>query len=61
LILVVADDGIGLVTDQLQSKRDGFGHSLIRAFKDKLEADIEIISNGGTMIRLNINSYKSIL
>jgi len=60
LNLVVFDDGIGLDPGQLQSKKDSFGHSLIRAFKDKLDADIDIKSDRGTRVQLLIKSYKKL-
>lgn len=58
LQLKVWDDGIGLTSDQLSIKEDSFGHSLIRAFKDKLEADIAIDIKNGTAITLDIKNYK---
>ncbi len=60
LILSISDDGIGLNPDQLQTKTETFGHSLIRAFKTKLDADISIQSEGGTRIELKIRNYKKI-
>ena len=60
LLLVIADDGVGLETEQLQSKKDSFGHSLIRAFRDKLDAEIDITGHPGTMVSLSIKSFKSI-
>jgi len=38
LILEVLDNGIGLDIDELTKKKESFGHSLIRAFRNKLGA-----------------------
>ncbi len=58
LKLRVKDNGIGLNSDQLKVKEETFGHSLIRAFRDKLDADVNISSNNGTQVELIIRSYK---
>ena len=50
LRLVVSDNGIGLDNDQLKTKEDSYGHSLIRAFKDKLDAEIKVETK--TVLRL---------
>lgn len=60
LLLVVEDNGIGLSEEQLERSRLVFGHKLIRAFKKKLKADIEITSNDGTQVRLVIRNYQMI-
>jgi two-component sensor histidine kinase/Tfp pilus assembly protein PilF len=59
LHLVVSDNGIGLDTDQLKAKEDSYGHSLIRAFRDKLNAEIKVENQDGTKIELIIKSYKT--
>ncbi len=51
---------IGLSEDQLKAKTDTFGHSLIRAFKNKLDADISISSNQGTLVGFKIRNYKKV-
>ena len=58
LRLVVSDNGIGLDNDQLKTKEDSYGHSLIRAFRDKLDAEIKVENQDGTKIDLIIKSYK---
>ena len=60
LRLVVSDNGIGLDSAQLKTKVDGYGHSLIRAFRDKLDAEIKVHSIDGTRVELIIKSYKTI-
>ena len=58
LRLVVSDNGIGLDNDQLKTKEDSYGHSLIRAFGDKLDAEIKVENQDGIKIDLIIKSYK---
>lgn len=60
LVLEVLDDGIGLDIDELAEKKESFGHSLIRAFRNKLGAEINIESNPGTLITLTISKFKEI-
>lgn len=60
LYLDVIDDGIGLTESQLSAKTETFGHSLIRAFKSKLDAEIVISSNKGTQVSLTIKNYKKV-
>lgn len=61
LHLKIADNGIGLNTEQLKTKRDSFGHTLIRAFKNKLDAEIDISANNGTIVELKIGKYKKVV
>jgi len=61
LHLKVADNGVGLNEDQLRIKKDSFGHTLIRAFKNKLNADIDIKSKDGTIVSLTIGNYKKVV
>jgi len=60
LLMIVSDNGIGLNSEQLKSKSETFGHSLIRAFKNKLDADIEISGIDGTKVELLIRNYKKL-
>lgn len=60
LLLSLSDDGIGLNEAQLRSSTDTFGHSLIRAFKSKLDAQISISSDLGTQVTLKIKNYKKV-
>ena len=57
LNLVVSDNGVGLVEEDLKVKTDSFGHKLIRAFKQKLNADVHIVSEKGTRITVAIKDY----
>ncbi len=61
LILEVLDNGIGLDVNELTKKKDSFGHSLIRAFKNKLGAVIKIDSKQGTSIVLSISKFKEVV
>lgn len=58
LLLIVKDNGIGLDQNQLEQKEKSFGHSLIKAFKTKLGAEIKIGSFEGTSISIYIKNYK---
>ena len=60
LRLSVSDDGIGLEDNDLQAKKDSFGHQLIRTFRQKLDADIEIHGIDGTSILFLIGDYNVI-
>ena len=57
LNLVVSDNGVGLVEEDLKVKTDSFGHKLIRAFKQKLNADVHIVGEKGTRITVAIKDY----
>ena len=61
LYLQVSDNGIGLDEVQLKSKQDSFGHTLIRAFRNKLNAEIDISTNEGTIVSLKIANYKKVV
>jgi len=58
LFLSISDDGIGLDPDQLRHKEESFGHSLIRAFRKKLDATIDIDGANGTEVAIKINNYE---
>jgi len=60
LILEVSDNGIGLSQDVLQKKTETFGHSLIRAFRKKLDAEIDIINDNGTKVTLRIKKFNNL-
>ncbi len=59
LILEVKDDGVGLDQERI-NQGDSFGHSLIQAFQDKLEADLHISGADGTTVRLLISKYQKV-
>jgi len=58
LQLCISDDGIGLDPDQLRHKEESYGHSLIKAFRKKLDATIDIKGDNGTEVTIKINNYK---
>jgi len=60
LVLIVADNGIGIkdVSQLLNAK--SFGYELIEAFKEKLNAQLNIESKNGTSITLSINDYTKV-
>jgi len=58
LHLSISDNGIGMSDSEVVDKTDSFGHKLIRAFKHKLNADINISVSDGTEIELIIKNYK---
>lgn len=60
LLLIIKDNGIGLDQEILKMKKESFGHSLIRAFRDKLEAEMNITGKEGTSIELIIKKYKRV-
>ena len=58
LNLIVSDNGIGLTQQQKETKDDTFGHSLIKAFKNKLDAEVLVDGTNGTTVQVLINKYK---
>ncbi len=56
LILNVSDNGVGLEEDQFDSSKS-FGNRLIKAFSQKLKADISYKVDNGTHITMIINNY----
>ena len=58
LQLRISDNGIGLDPQQLKLKEESFGHSLIRAFRNKLDATININGDNGTEVTIIMNNYK---
>lgn len=60
LNLVVSDNGIGLPNEQVENKQDGFGHKLIKAFRNKLDADIIVENRDGAFVELFIKKYKKL-
>ena len=61
LNLVVADNGVGIPNEQLENKQGGFGHKLIKAFRNKLDAEIIVENQGGAYIELFIKKYKKLV
>ncbi len=57
LIFSVKDNGTGFQKPDTP-KTDGFGLELVDAFKAKLDAEVKICSDNGTMVELIINDFK---
>ena len=57
LCLKVEDNGVGM-DPGLHTEGDGFGFELIDAFKEKLDASMELKSENGTAIEIAIKKYK---
>lgn len=57
LLMVVQDDGVGFQKTESGENHEGFGYNLIGAFKQKLNADIQFINNGGARIAVLIRNY----
>jgi len=58
LELIVSDNGDGLETDDIDEDIASFGYQMIFAFKDKLNADLDIQSVHGTSVKLAISEYQ---
>jgi two-component sensor histidine kinase len=56
LTLSVKDDGVGV--KELVPKSTSFGMKLLNAFKQKLDADFEIISDNGLQVDYHIRRYQ---
>lgn len=56
LTLSVKDDGVGV--KELVPKSTSFGMKLLNAFKQKLDADFEIISDNGLQVNYHIRRYQ---
>jgi len=57
LHLSIIDNGVGY-TDVNESSNKSFGKRLIKAFSNKLNADMEVINNNGTKVKLTIKNFK---
>ncbi len=60
LFLEVEDNGVGMDENQSKKLDDSFGYRLINAFKNQLDAEIEINSENGTSVILSIKEYKKV-
>jgi len=56
LLMTVKDNGVGFNTSDI-SNHDGFGTKLIRTFKKKLNAEIEVSAEKGTSTTIRIKNY----
>lgn len=57
LLLKVKDNGIGHNENDINNK-GSFGHRLINALAEKLNADVQIINLDGTLIEIRIREFK---
>ena len=57
LLLKVKDNGIGHNENDINNK-GSFGHRLIHALSEKLNADVKIINLNGTLIEIRIREFK---
>jgi len=60
LILEVADNGIGMENPDEVLNGDSFGYSLINAFANKLEGELNIKADNGSSIKMTIDNYQRI-
>ncbi|MEP7322136.1 MAG: histidine kinase dimerization/phosphoacceptor domain -containing protein [Saprospiraceae bacterium] len=58
LILKVADNGIGMPVNKINTVGQSFGYRLINAFKSQLDAVLEIKNEHGTEVVMHIKNYK---
>jgi len=58
LELIVSDNGDGLESSNINEDIDSFGYQMIFAFKNKLNADLDINNAHGTSVKLSISEYQ---
>lgn len=58
LILTVQDNGVGMQNSPKSEESTGFGFELIDAFKSKLNAELNVISEYGTRVQMIIKNYQ---
>lgn len=59
LFLEVSDNGKGMSPDFFENRSTSFGHKLIKAFALKLKAELKVINDGGTTVRLITSDYRA--
>lgn len=57
LVVCVADNGVGMDESKLEGSHS-FGWKMIKSLSRKLEAEINILNDGGTKIQLTLSHYK---
>lgn len=57
-LLEVADTGVGFIPEQDRERSSGFGYQLIHAFCKKLKGQLNILDQGGTVIRFSFPKGK---
>ncbi|MEM1324082.1 MAG: tetratricopeptide repeat protein [Bacteroidota bacterium] len=60
LVLEVADNGVGFTENSAQAVEKSFGYRLIKAFKNRLKASLDIQNYNGSKIRLQIATYQKV-
>lgn len=60
LIFSVKDNGVGMDVSLINDEMSSFGFQMIQAFKEKMEAELIVESEGGTSITLIMSDYKAI-
>lgn len=58
LELIVNDNGDGLGEREINEEIESFGYQMIYAFKDKLNADLDVNDAHGTSVKLSISEYQ---
>lgn len=58
LILKVSDDGIGMSSKAQKELGKSFGYRLVNVFSDQLNADLDIVSDDGTIVTLLIKKFQ---
>lgn len=57
LLLQIKDNGIGTTQEEMEGS-NSFGNRLIKAFSNKLKAKFSVENKNGTLVRLEVKSYK---
>ena len=60
LRLVVADNGVGMQGQWEETEASSFGYRLIHAFREKLDASLDLRNHTGTQVELNIQNYQKV-
>lgn len=60
LILSVSDNGIGMAAPDINQLNQSFGYRLIDAFKEQLEATVQVDGTKGTKVHLVITDYRKV-
>jgi PAS domain S-box-containing protein len=58
MVLVIADDGVGLPLEKKDMSAGSMGLTLVRSFVEGLSGTIEIDRNGGTTFTIRFSEYK---
>ncbi|MFT4152211.1 MAG: sensor histidine kinase [Parafilimonas sp.] len=58
LVLEVKDNGVGFPSGLYLDRSGRLGYKLIKAFAHKLKAEVVVLNNNGTCVRLYIKKYQ---